>query len=100
MVNNDKINVLPEIKRLFQIPIHVTNTNHAVKAKIFTLGVWTIHAVNQRFSLIVGFKLKGSVAVAMSLHLLAIKGLDSANPGLHRVNHVGVKRTIVGQEVD
>ncbi len=91
MVNNDKENVLPEIKRLFQIPIHITNTNHAVSENIFTLGVWTIDAVNQRVALVIGFNAEGFVAVAVGLHLLGIKGLNAANRRFHRINHVRVK---------
>ena len=96
IVNGYKVNVLRDIKSRFKLIKHPT----ICIVKIVTIGVQTIHAMNQRFTSGIGFKAKGFVPVSMRLHLLGIKGLNLANGHFHRIHHFLTKRTVTRQKVD
>ena len=96
IVNDDEVNVLITIKCLFKLFKHSSRCI----VKIVTIRVLTIHAMNYRFTLCIGFKAKGSIPVSMRLHLLGIKGLNLANRYFHRINHFLTKRAVIRQEVD
>ena len=64
------------------------------------VGMLCIQAMHHRFALRIGFNAKGSLAVAVCLHLLAIEGLNLLDRRLHRIDHVGTVRPVVGKEVD
>ena len=56
--------------------------------------------MHQRLTLRIGLETEGSVPVTVSLHLLGIEGLNSANRHFHRIDHFLTKRPVVRQEVD
>ena len=79
IVNNDKINILSGIKRLSNL------VKQSVKCivEIVTIGVLTIHAMDQWIALCIGFKAKGLTTIAVCLHLISIEGLNLANCHFH-----------------
>ncbi len=96
IVNDKEVNVRIEIKHLFNLVIHSLKC----VIKIVTIGVLTVHAMNHRLALHIGFKAEGFVPVSVHLHLIAVEGLNPANRNFHRINHFCAKRTVIGQEVD
>ena len=60
----------------------------------------SIDAMHLRLALRIGFKAEGIVALALRLHLLGIEVLNAEHLLFHLLNHFGLIRTVVGQEVD
>ena len=96
IVNDKKVNIRITIKRLFKLFKHRSRCI----GKIVAIWVLTIHAMNHRIALNIGFKAKRFVSVSMRLHLFHIKGLNLANYNFHRINHFLTKRTVTWQKVD
>ena len=100
VVDDDEQNAASGIKGRLQISEYVADADHAVRAQIAGIGVRPVHAMHYRVALVVGFILEGFGAVAARLHLVAVKGLNAGNPCFYGVDHVGVERAVVGNEVD
>ena len=101
IVNDSEVNICVVIKLEYRINLEtVKYRSHRVVVKIVLIGMSPIDAMHQRLALGIGFKTEGSVAVAMRLHLLGIKGLNPANNCFHRIDHCGAIRTVVGQNVE
>ena len=93
---DDEVDVRIEIEGLLELGNHRVPEGVVVVAE----GMLSVDAMHQRLALGIGFDAEGPVAVAVGLHLLAVEGLTLPDHRLHRIDHVGAVRPVVGQEVD
>ena len=94
-VQDNPVNVLSNVEQLFYLL-----DNLLVAGKVVIVSAFPIHAMNNRHSLVVGFKPEGVVSISMRLHLLGIEGLNLLDFLFHFLNYFGAKLAVVRQEVE
>ena len=94
-VQNNPVDVFSNIEQLFYLI-----DNLLVAGKVVIVSAFPVHAMDNRRSLVVGFKSEGIVSISMRLHLLGIESLNSLDFVFHFLNYFNAKLAVVRQEVE